>query len=719
MKRALLLVAIAALTLTSCRGNKSVPAGSRGTPVFLISIDTLRSDHLPVYGYTKVDTPNIDMLRGDGILYEHAYSHCPLTLPSHTTVFTGMLPADAGVRDNIGFQLDDKIQTLPAVMKANGYSTGAAVSAFVLRKETGINRGFDTYDDQVEAIGAGRTMGRIQRNGDETVAAAKTWLSTHTKGPLFYFIHLYEPHSPYEPPEPYKSKYELPYDGEIAHADHIVGDFIDTLKKNDLYDKSLIILFSDHGEGLKEHGEEEHGMFLYREDIQVPLIVKLPKQKLSGTSVSTAVQLADIFTTVVEQTKVKAETAKVVGRSLLGAIGDDKPRNIYSESFYARFHFGWSDIHSLIDGRNHYIAAPKPELYDLASDPKESKNVLQENRRVYIAMRRAIEPLMKEAAAPTAVDPEAAAKLAALGYLGSTVQTKPGEVLPDPKDKIEDFALIQRAFYLTSHQKSEEALELVTKLLTENPRMTDLWALKSKSLRRMGRTEEAIAAAQEAFRLAPTSFNYALDIANMYVDLEKPDEAEQHADLALKGDPGQAHETLARVWLLRKNLPKAEQEARQALAASKNKVSALVTLGRIEKERGNYAAALKYLDQAEASLKDKHGVTMLNFMRGDTLARLGRNAEAETAFRKEIDLFPDNVQTYKNLVLLLISEGRYPEATQVIRECVEKSPVPPGYLAVAQTLQVVGDVPGARYWTREGLRRFPRDPSLLKFARTL
>jgi len=150
MKRALLLIAIAAFTLTACRGNNSVPAGSRGTPVFLISIDTLRSDHLPAYGYAKVDTPNIDALRGDGILYEHAYSHCPLTLPSHTTVFTGMLPADSGVRDNIGFQLDDKIQTLPAVMKANGYSTGAAVSAFVLRKETGIS--FTTWRQQASVF---------------------------------------------------------------------------------------------------------------------------------------------------------------------------------------------------------------------------------------------------------------------------------------------------------------------------------------------------------------------------------------------------------------------------------------------------------------------------------------------------------------------------------------------------------------------------------------
>jgi choline-sulfatase len=445
------LLGVVPLVATFCRGNAEVPAGERGTPVFLISIDTLRSDHLPAYGYAGVDTPNIDALRRDGILYERAFSHCPLTLPSHTTLFTGMLPADNGVRDNIGFQLGDKVQTLPAVMKANGYSTGAAVSAFVLRKETGINRGFDSYDDNVEAIGAGRTMGRIQRHGEETVKIAESWISAHAGQPLFYFLHLYEPHTPYEPTEPYKSRYKLAYDGEIALADHIVGEFIDALKKNDLYDRSLIIFFSDHGEGLGEHGEEEHGMFLYREAIQIPLIVKLPGQKLSGASVAAPVQLVDIFPTVVERTKVRADISRLAGRSLLAPIHDASARMIYSETYYDRFHFGWSDLHSLTDGKNHLISAPRPELYDMAADPKETRNVLQENRRVYVAMRNAIAPLIKEAAAPTDVDPEAAAKLAALGYLGSTVQTRPGEQLPDPKDKIGDFKLIQQAFTLNAH----------------------------------------------------------------------------------------------------------------------------------------------------------------------------------------------------------------------------------------------------------------------------
>ena len=249
--------ALVALTLFSCKGNRTLPAASPGTPVFLISIDTLRSDRLPVYGYKGVQTPNIDALRGDGILYERAYSHCPLTLPSHASVLTGLLPADSGIRDNIGFALDAKIPTLPALLKANGYATGAAVSAFVLRKDTGIGRGFDFYDDQVEPIGDSTVIARVQRTGSETLAAARKWLSERGDDePFFFFLHTYDPHTPYAAPEPFRSQYKDAYDGEIAYTDRVVGELISDLKARGIYDRALIIFMSDHGEGLNEHGEE-------------------------------------------------------------------------------------------------------------------------------------------------------------------------------------------------------------------------------------------------------------------------------------------------------------------------------------------------------------------------------------------------------------------------------------------------------------------------------
>ncbi|MEA2489845.1 MAG: hypothetical protein QOH21_1637, partial [Acidobacteriota bacterium] len=205
--------------LAACKRDQ-VPAPDSAAPVFLITIDTLRADHLPAYGYKDVETPSLDSFRGDAILYEQAYSHCPLTLPSHTSILTGLLPSEHGTRDNIGYELPKNIPTIAEVLKRKGYATGAAISAFVLRREGGLNRGFDLYDDTVEAVGAVRAIGLIQRDGDATRQVATDWISKQKK-PVFFFLHLYEPHTPYSPPEPFKSKYALPYDGEIARADEI------------------------------------------------------------------------------------------------------------------------------------------------------------------------------------------------------------------------------------------------------------------------------------------------------------------------------------------------------------------------------------------------------------------------------------------------------------------------------------------------------------------
>src|SRR5437899_512311 len=307
-------VLLLALVVTGCHR-----APSNQTPVILISIDTLRSDHLPAYGYHGVDTPNIDALRADSILFERAYSHVPLTLPSHTTMFTGSLPATNGVRDNLGFRLAPTVPTLPDLLKKNGYATGAAVSAFVLRRETGIARGFDDYDDQIDPANSGANVGRVQRDGGDTEEIAKRWIRAHARKPFFYFLHLYEPHTPYDPPEPYRSRYQLKYDGEIARADAIVGDFISFLKASGVYDDAAILLLSDHGEGLHDHGEAEHGIFVYREALQVPLMLKLPRQREHGKSVATPVQLSDVFPTICA---ITGTAAPRTGATSLLAIAD-------------------------------------------------------------------------------------------------------------------------------------------------------------------------------------------------------------------------------------------------------------------------------------------------------------------------------------------------------------------------------------------------------------
>ena len=339
MRRVRIGIALALAALAGC--NRSGDAARdtplfRGAPVILISIDTLRADHLPAYGYEGVRTPHIDALRADGILFRNAYAHVPLTLPSHASLMTGTLPAENGVRDNLGYRLAPRDgATLPQALRANGYATGAAVSAYVLRGETGMRALFDSYDDGI-AFQAGTELGAIQRPGAATAAIASRWIAQQGTKPFFYFLHLFEPHTPYAPPEPFRSAAASAYDGEIAHTDSILGTFFDSLKASGVYDRAIIVLLSDHGEGLGDHGEAEHGIFVYREALHVPLIVKLPKSHGGGGTVEDPVGLTDIFPTVMSLTGLQPP-AKLAGVPLLGPLAKPQPgRRIFGESIYAR-----------------------------------------------------------------------------------------------------------------------------------------------------------------------------------------------------------------------------------------------------------------------------------------------------------------------------------------------------------------------------------------------
>ncbi len=263
------------------------------SPVVVISVDTLRADHLPVYGYRGVQTPSIDAIARDSTIFDNAYSNVPLTLPSHAALLTGLLPFENGVRDNIGFRLAPERQSLASLLRAASYATGAAVSSYVLRADRGLAAGFDSYDDSMP-----ETPTR-ERPGLESAAALAKWAENVRGRPLFLFLHIYEPHTPYKPPEPFASRYaSAPYDGEIAAADAAVGSFVEFLKRAGLYDRAILVFLSDHGEGLGDHGEEEHGVFLYREALRVPLLLKRPGSAGAGKRISAPVSLTDIVPTV-------------------------------------------------------------------------------------------------------------------------------------------------------------------------------------------------------------------------------------------------------------------------------------------------------------------------------------------------------------------------------------------------------------------------------------
>jgi arylsulfatase A-like enzyme/tetratricopeptide (TPR) repeat protein len=701
-------IVLGAALLAACHGSRG--AIDSRAPIIIISIDTLRSDHLPAYGYTKVDTPAIDRFRSDAILFEHAYSHCPLTLVSHASVFTGLLPAEHGIRDNLGYDLNPKAKTLAELLKSKGYATGGAVSAVVLRGETGIRRGFDFWEDNIDIDPTYLSIGRAQRSGDATRALAEKWIGQHDRGaqPFFFFFHIYEPHTPYEPVEPFRSRYPSAYDGEIATADEIVGKFLDYLRAEGVYDHATILLMSDHGEGLGDHGEDEHGVLLYRETLQVPLMLKLPKGARKGTSVSAPVQLIDIFPTIAGAFGMPQTLA---GRSLLD-IADGKTtedRLIYSETYYPRLHFGWNDLHSLISGAKHYIHAADPELYDLAADPAESKNVLLDDRRTYVALRERIKPYIKGPASPSAVDDEQKQQLIALGYVGSTVSTAPDAVLPDPKKNIGKANAISQAFRLFRDQKYEETLTVTNGLLRDNPNMLDIWALQSRALAKLDRREEAIEAAKQGLRVSPNTASLAVTVANLSLELGRLDDAEAHAKLILKQTPHDAHEVLARVALRRKDFAKAREEANAAFDNVKNRPGNLMLLGQIALEEGKLDEALRDFDQAVAL---RPTLPRLNFFRGDTLARMGRAEEAETALLAEIKISPTDPQPYKNLILLYAVEGRNDAATQLIFALEKAAPTPPSYVAISETLKTIGDAKGSRFWASRGLSRFPADRQL-------
>src|SRR6185295_8832499 len=333
-------VFLALLAVLGCRPGGRI---ARGTPVVLISVDTLRSDRLPCYGYRGGETPAIDALARDSILFERAYAHVPWTLPSHVSILTGLLPGEHGVRDNLGYDLDkEHLPLLQSSLKELGYATGAAVSAYVLRGATGLATGFDWYEDGIE-ISRQTSLAGLWRAGGETLRLAVDWVRSVHDRPFFLFFHIYEPHAPHAPPAAFAGRFASPYDGEVAAADAVVGQLLDELRSLEIYDRAVIVFVSDHGEGLGDHDEAEHGVFLYRSTLQVPLLLKLPHGERAGTHVPEPAQLTDIYPTILDLLDVPAP-AGLEGVSLL-ALSDegDTGRSIYAETLYRRLHYGWSD----------------------------------------------------------------------------------------------------------------------------------------------------------------------------------------------------------------------------------------------------------------------------------------------------------------------------------------------------------------------------------------
>lgn len=716
LRGALASVVLLALLAGCGKSTKRIDAPRfEKAPVILISVDTLRSDRLPMYGYSKVATPALDALAKDSIVFEKAYAHVPLTLPSHASLFTGLEPGQHGVLDNSGYRLDSGVPTLADLLSKSGYATGGAVSAVVLGSASGISRGFDFYDDQF-ARGSAGMLDFVQRSGNDSAARLLEWIGKQGPRPLFAFLHTYEPHYPYEAPEPFRSRYTDPYDAEVAVSDAITGDFLSELKKSGLYDKAVILFLSDHGEGLGEHGEQQHGIFLYRESIQVPLLMKLPKSQLAATRVSAPVQLTDVFTTLGGLLGVPGFPARpgTISLAALAAGAPPPDRRIFAENFNPRIRLGWSELRSLVSDRHQYIEAPIPEFFDLVNDHAQLKNLASTKPPELRAMVAEMEKRRTSLRPPAAVDSEQAKKLQSLGYLTGSSQ-EPGGPLPDPKEGIASLAQLSRAAHLHESGKSGEAIPILLEILKANPRLVDGWEILSSAHERQGQMEEALDALKKTVQLSPPGrTNYIVDVANLALRAGRVEDARKHAELAWEMGDARAAEVMARVQIREKDLAGARMWAERSIDRKVSVTGALLVLARVAMLEGRFPDALGRVDEALSTTGAGLPPQGAHLLRAEILGRQEKLDLAEGEYRKELEAYPRSIDALAGLAIISASRGEMKEASLRIDTMVRTVPSPDAYLMAVTSLRMFGNGSRAEQLLAEGRKRFPSDPRLLK-----
>jgi arylsulfatase A-like enzyme/Tfp pilus assembly protein PilF len=693
----------------------ALPSGSpRDLNVLLITLDTTRWDRMGAYGDKSAETPHFDRLASEGVLFEQAISSAPLTLPSHSTMFTGMLPPGHGVRDNGGFVLDPARRTLATILKDAGWSTGGFVGAFVLDGKFGLNQGFETYHDKFDVTKyKSISLGSVARTAGEVVDHALPWLQSKASQRFFAWLHLYDAHSPYDPPEPYRSRFrDRPYAGEIAYVDSQVGRVLTWLETAGLSERTVVIALGDHGESLHEHGESTHGLFIYDSTIRIPFVVRTPYASTRGRRVTSTVRTEDLMPTVLDLVG-QAAPHGVQGRSLVPLMtgaSADLSLDAYSESLYARNHYGWSELRSLRSGRYKYIATTRPELYDLERDPAEQKNLYDERRPLADRMATELERLAADKrhvdAGPVTVDPETRERLAALGYIGSFTRTAaaPGEKLPDPKDKIHIFNAMMSAHEARPNDGGEDAIARLTRVVKEDPDILDAWVMLGNEYFRKRDFRAALAQYQRALQINPDYDLATINLANayralgeyeaaivgyerylqkdpknalvryqlgeLYVDLNRLDEAESEFRQALSDDTrvASARNALGVIAFKRGDLAKAEQEIRAALAQKSDVRLAHYNLALIAEQRRDYAAAIqeyeKEIELHATAYKAAFNLAKLHEQTGNVPAQ-------ETAYRKSVELNPRFAEGYFYLAKLYLDQQRLDDAMTYARRGLE------------------------------------------------
>lgn len=681
----------AGLLAAACGGSRppGFTAAAAARHVVLITIDTLRADRLGCYGNTEVATPNIDRLAREGALMSHASSHVPLTRPSHVTIFTGLYPAQHNIRDNVSPALASDVPTLAEQFQTAGFETAGFVSSVVLSSQSGLSRGFQTYSQKFadEEENDARFLNTIQRRGDVATGEAVDWIARHRANRFFLWLHLYDPHDPYEPPEPYAGRYaDRPYDGEVAWSDDLVGRVDRALAGAGIRDNTLVVVTSDHGEGLGEHREAVHGYFVYETTLHVPLVARGPGVK-PGARIDATARLIDLFPTLLEGAGISGPAGSVrPGRSLLRAwrgestLGDEPA---FAESLTPLIHYGWSDLRSVRDGRWKYILAPKPELYDLSTDPQELHNLEGTDAARARAMRAGLETQLRAEAAqskpaqPAAVSPDLLEKLGALGYVSPGAPSSSRATGADPKDKIDEYKELNR-------------------LMREG-----LIQLREKNYAGSVQRFRALAGR------GVDSFEVHYYFARALSGQRNCREAMAHYARAIERMPafGQAYIGLADCQLASGNASAAIASLERGTAANPRDLALLERTAELWRrlERPDKAIALY---ERELPLAPRDALVRVRL--GELYRDAGDPSRAVTLLREAVALDPDPASYWNSLGMVLGGTGDLPSAEQAFREAVGRDSQDAQYAYnLGLALERQGNPVEAATWYRRALDRDP------------
>ncbi len=624
--------------------------------LLIITIDTLRADHLGIYGYTQTKTPNIDRLAEKGILFRNAYSHVPLTLPSHCSLFSGTLPIFHGVRDN-GYRLPSSTETLAEIFKKSGFQTAAFVGAFPLDSRFGLNRGFDVYDDLYGSKNVIRDLSFVERKAEDVNRNVFEWLARNREKKFFIWVHYFDPHAPYEPPSPFKEEYRgREYDGEIAYTDSAVGTLLQKLAQWKLMDTTLVILTADHGEALGEHQETTHGIFIYDSTLSIPLIFFNSKILPSKKVISDPIGLIDIAPTILDLMGLP-KSGNMQGTSFKDLIlaGKSRPESyVYIESVAAMMDRNWAPLQGLRTADWKYIEAPLPELYDLRNDPHETNNIIKKNLSQAQRLQEKLKSLIKSYSSPAASrllqterDKETRDKLMSLGYISGKVPHGDAS-RPDPKTMIAVDNLFNDAIIASETGNLETADRLYKEVIQKQPNFIVGYEYAAYNYYKMGKLDVAVNLLKKAVDLNLTTTSLISRLGLYLQEAGRPEESIQILERAVEQDPNytEAYNYLGVSFFKSGQADKAVEMFKKAIKLDADYAMAMNNLG-------NCYLTLKEYDSAIEEYKKAIGIDarLASAFNGWGAAcyRKGLTDEALLRWEKSLELDPRQPDTTYNL----------------------------------------------------------------------